>query len=134
MTNATTSFEKNEYNEDVRVTTTASGTVIRELVSIPAQDPVVAPSKKFNLLGFRRLFTKAERAAIEWAAVDRADQPIEHRQAAAALRSTLKDQEQAEFIDLTDPDTIEGVQTLEVMGLIGKGRAAEILSSDADQL
>ena len=131
MTNATTSFEKNVYGEDVRVTTTASGTVIRELVSNPAPDPVIAPSKKFNLLGFRRLFTKAERALIEWAAVDRADQSLYERKLAASLRATLKDQEQAEFIDLTDADTVAGVEALELMGLLNKGRAAEILSATA---
>lgn len=33
----------------------------------------------------------------------------------------------AEFVDIDDPDTIGGIQTLESIGLIGAGRAAEIL-------
>jgi hypothetical protein len=34
----------------------------------------------------------------------------------------------AEFINLDDPDTIGGVQALEVMTLLTPGRAAEILA------
>jgi hypothetical protein len=34
----------------------------------------------------------------------------------------------ASFVDLSDPDTIAGVQALESLGLIPAGRAAEILA------
>ncbi|MFC4923850.1 MULTISPECIES: hypothetical protein [Delftia] len=77
-------------------------------------------------LAFRRRFTGAERAAIEWAAVDRADATSGERQQAAQLRSTLKDQELASFIDLDDPDVAAGVQLLETVGLIADGRALQI--------
>ena len=77
-------------------------------------------------LAFRRRFTGAERAAIEWAAVDRADAASSERQQAAQLRSTLKDQELASFIDLDDPDVAAGVQLLETVGLIADGRALQI--------
>ena len=80
-------------------------------------------------LGFRRRFTRAELAAIEWAAVDRADQPEAQRQQAAALRATLADLAAATFIDLDDDDTVQGVHGLEAMGLIAPGRAVEILSA-----
>jgi len=80
-------------------------------------------------LAFRQRFTRAERAAIEWAAVDRADQPDAQRMQAAELRATLKDQGQAKYIDLDDPETIDGVQLLESFGLIHSGRAVEILSA-----
>lgn len=80
-------------------------------------------------LAFRRRFTKAERAAVEWAAVDKPDRPEAERQMAAALRADLKDQEQASHIDLDDPELIEGVAALKAYDLIGPGRATEILSA-----
>lgn len=93
--------------------------------------PPAAPAEARHItpLAFRRRFTKAERAAVEWAAVDKPDRPEAERQMAAALRADLKDQEQAKFIDLDDPDLIEGVATLEAYGLIAEGRATEILSA-----
>lgn len=93
-------------------------------------EPNPAPlARHITPLAFRRRFTKAERAAVEWAAVDKSDRPEAERQMAAALRADLKDQEQAKFIDLDDPDLIEGVATLEAYGLIAEGRATEILSA-----
>lgn len=77
-------------------------------------------------LAFRRRFTGPERAAIEWAAVDRADATSAERMQAAQLRSNLKDQELASFIDLDDPDVAAGVQLLEAFGLIADGRALQI--------
>lgn len=92
-------------------------------------EPVeVVEPRVLSPLSFRRRFTKPERIGIEWAAVDRADQSTEQRQFAAALRSDLTDQAQAKFIDLEDPDVIAGVQALESIGLIGEGRAEEILN------
>lgn len=94
--------------------------------------PPAAPApqaRRVSVLAFRRRFTAAERVAIEWAAVDRADQPVAQRQQAAALRATLADQAAAKFIDLDDSDTVTGVQGLEAIGLIGPGRAAQILNN-----
>ena len=85
--------------------------------------------RRVSTLAFRRRFTKAERIAIEWAAVDRADQSLAQRQQAAALRATLADQNAAKLIDLDDADSVTGVQDLEAMGLIELGRAAQILTS-----
>lgn len=93
------------------------------------QPPPELLPRRMAPLAFRRRFTKAERSGIEWAAVDRADQTMEQRQQAAALRSDLKDQAQAQYIDLDDPDTVAGVQALEAIGLIAPGRAAEILGA-----
>ena len=102
-------------------------TVIRG-EEIPHAD-LGAPLRRVSTLAFRRRFTKAERIAIEWAAVDRADQSLAQRQQAAALRATLADQNAAKFIDLDDDGTVTGVQDLEAMGLIEPGRAAQILNS-----
>lgn len=96
------------------------------------QLPVVAPAaRRITPLAFRRRFTKAERAAIEWAAVDRAELSNAERMQAAALRSDLKDQAQATYIDLDDPDVATGVQGLEFLGLLDTGRSAQIIDHPA---
>lgn len=95
-----------------------------ELPSVPTIEPRIVSVK-----GFRFRFTPEEKAAIEWAAVDRPDQPEAQRMQAAALRATLADQAAAQFIDLDDADTVVGVQGLEAMGLLAAGRAAEILGA-----
>ncbi|WP_428142977.1 hypothetical protein [Delftia acidovorans] len=92
----------------------------------PQPEPQQPTRRRITPLAFRRRFTGAERAAIEWAAVDRADAASSERQQAAQLRSTLKDQELASFIDLDDPDVAAGVQLLEDVGLIADGRALQI--------
>ena len=85
--------------------------------------------RRITKLAFRNRFTKAEKAGIEFAALDDPTAPIAQRQQAAALRADLKDQEQATFIDLDDEDTRAGVLTLEAVGLIAAGRAVEILDA-----
>ena len=85
--------------------------------------------RRITKLAFRNRFTKAEKAGIEFAALDDPTAPIAQRQQAAALRADLKDQEQATFIDLDDEDTRTGVLTLEAVGLIAAGRAVEILDT-----
>nr|WP_312378904.1 hypothetical protein [Delftia acidovorans] len=92
------------------------------------EQPAPAPQihRHITPLAFRRRFTGAERASIEWAAVDRADATSAERMQAAQLRSNLKDQELASFIDLDDPDVAAGVQLLEDVGLIADGRALQI--------
>lgn len=82
-----------------------------------------------SVLGFRRRFTQEEKAAIEWAAVDRPELPEGQRMQAAALRATLADQAAAQFIHLDDPATVAGVQGLEALGIIEPGRALEILNA-----
>ena len=97
-------------------------------VDAPAQ-PLGGSPRRITKLAFRNRFTKAEKAGIEFAALDDPTAPIAQRQQAAALRADLKDQEQAAFIDLDDEDTRTGVLTLEAVGLIAAGRAVEILDT-----
>lgn len=94
--------------------------------------PAPPQQRRVSVLAFRRRFTKAERAAIEWAAVDRAEDTLQQRMQAAALRADLKDQESAQYIDLDDADTVQGVLALEEAGLIDVGRAAQILSAPVE--
>jgi hypothetical protein len=121
-------IEQDEDGNEYTVLTYPNGTVIRTYKAKAVnEDP--APRTHLAPLAFRRRFTKAERAEIEWAAVDRADQPEEQRRQAAALRSELKDQEQAQFIDLADPDVAAGLDLLVQFGLLAEERKDEILSA-----
>lgn len=100
-------------------------------VDVPQPEPDLP--RHITKRAFRARFTKAERAAIEWASVDRADAPLAERQMAAELRSDLKDQEQAEYIDLDDPDVSSGLQQLAAFGLIEPHRPAEILTAPVQE-
>jgi hypothetical protein len=79
--------------------------------------PPPAPVDELNKVDFLRLFTQAERIAI--------------RQAATA-HPTIADYQAmldaATIVRLSDPDMQVGVPMLELGGLLGVGRAAQILS------
>jgi hypothetical protein len=119
-------FEKNEYDEDVKVTTLPNGVVIRELDIQFVQEE--SSNRKLTPFQWRRLFTRAEKIAIEMASIDDSSATLQQRQLSAALRSYLKDQESAQFIDLDDPFVLSGLENLEMMGLIPAARVAEILA------
>ena len=110
--------------------TAADGLRTVPMAPPPEPEPQLQEAPRIvSVLGFRRRFTPAEKAAIEWAAVDRPDQPEAMRMQAAALRATLADQAAAQFIHLDDPATVAGVQGLEALGIIAPGRALEILTA-----
>jgi len=90
----------------------------------PAPPPEL---RHITKLAFRNRFTMAEKAAIEIAALDNPGAPMAQRGQAAGLRAAMKDQEVAQYIDLNRAETRGGVQALEAAGLIGTGRAAQIL-------
>lgn len=77
-----------------------------------------AIANRLTRLEFLRRFTDAEMQAILSAADTN-----------AALKAALLKWQTADGIVLTDPQTIAGVQALEISGLLGEGRAAQILST-----
>lgn len=92
--------------------------------------PAEAPQqRRISPLAFRRRFTSNERAAIERAATDDPTGSETARNISAALRSDMRNQEQARFIDLDDADVLAGLGALEALGLIASGRAAAIQSA-----
>lgn len=90
---------------------------------------ILAPDTRVTRLAFRNRFTSAEKATMEMAALDDPAAPMAQRQQAAMLRANLADTAAATFIDLARAETRSGVQSLEAGGLIGVGRAAEILDA-----
>jgi hypothetical protein len=78
--------------------------------------PTVTKPMAMTHLAFRKRFTFTERTAIETAAVTDPE-----------VRTVQKDFEAAQEIDLTYPDTIQGVGLLVAKGLLTQARANEIL-------
>ena len=113
-------------NVEAPIVTEEGGLIVREW---PAADLVVVDDFRITKLAFRNRFTQAEKAALEFAALDDPSAATPSRMQSAALRAYLKDVESATFIDLSRPDLIAGVQALEVMSLLAEGRAMAILSA-----
>lgn len=80
-------------------------------------------------LAFDLRFTPDERVAIEMASLDDTSASVEAREQAAYIRVALQRADKASWTDLDDPVTRDSVQQFEQYGLIGEGRAAEILDS-----
>lgn len=105
--------------------------------SAAAGHPVfVAPSApaapvfiRLTKLGFRGRFTQAEKTAIEIASLDDPAAAMAQRQQAAVIRAYLADVAAATYIDPQRADTRAGVQAIEAAGLIGAGRALQILDA-----
>ena len=77
---------------------------------------------------FRKLFTLNERIAIDSAPLN-TNIPAQYR---AALTTMAKDLEVSQEVQLTaNSDVAAGVMMLEQLGLIGVGRAAQILANQA---
>ena len=92
--------------------------------------PPAPPAQVFThltKLGFRGRFTLAEKTAIEIASLDDPAATMAQRQQAADIRVYLADVASATYIDPQHVDTRSGVQALEAAGLIGAGRALQIL-------
>ena len=84
---------------------------------VTPEPPPPPPVDELNKVDFLRLFTQAERIAI--------------RQAAAVnpLIADYQDMlDAASMVRLSDPDMQRGVPLLELGGLLGAGRAAQILA------
>ena len=124
------------YTTDVPDGTVNGATLVNGVWTNPPPPPPPAPpppppppARHITRLAFRNRFTQAEKVAIEMAALDNPAATLAERQNAAALRASMKDQENAAYIDLDRPDTRAGVQNLETMGLLAAGRALEILDA-----
>lgn len=98
---------------DYIVTTYPSGATSRELRFTPAE----APTRILTKLAYMNRFTDAELATIYTAA-----------KSAVSVEIWLEKFKLASEVNLDDPYTIGGLQAMEAGGLIGAGRAAEILT------
>ena len=92
-------------------------------------DPPAPVFTRLTKLGFRARFAQAEKTAIELASLDDPSATLAQRQQAADIRVYLTDVAAATYIDPQHVDTRSGVQALEAAGLIGTGRALQILDA-----
>lgn len=87
-------------------------------------------SMRITRLAFRNRFTMTEKAAMEITALDNPAASIEARQQAATLRALLKDLDNSRYIDLSRPDTQQGVAFIHSLGIIAAERVNEILATE----
>lgn len=111
---------ENEFGENVRVTITPGGSIVRELER-PAQLEPPAP-RRITRLAFLSRFTDPEAVAIDLASIGATAQ-------AAGMRRYMSKVNAATFIDLGRADTRAGVQALEAAGVLAAGRALQILDA-----
>lgn len=90
-----------------------------------AANPTIPVGVALTRYEFRKLFTFAERVAIDSSPTNTAI-PANYR---AMLTTLLKDLELSGEVQLYNPDVQAGVGMLEQLGLIGTGRALQILSN-----
>jgi hypothetical protein len=86
--------------------------------SEPAPPPAPDYGTKITRLAMKLRMTATERKTIRAAAETNAD--------VYDFMDLLSD---STYIDLTRPETVQGIQTLEAAGLLGAGRADEILTT-----
>ena len=92
-----------------------------------AVEPVPVPElRRITRLAFLDRFTDAEAVAIDLASMGATVE-------AASVRRYLSKVNAATFIDLDRADTRAGVQALEAGGLLGEGRALEIMDAPVEQ-
>lgn len=85
---------------------------------IIAPEPVIVPETRMSVRAFKKRLTTAERVAIRAAATT---DPI--------VFDFIDLVDSSTFIDLTDQDTVDGLNYCEAQGLIAAGRANDILSA-----
>ena len=95
--------------------------------AVQPEPPTVPEDRKITRLAFLNRFTDAEAIALDLASIGTT---IE----AASIRRYMQKVNAATFIDLSRDDTIAGVRQLETVGLIGAGRADQILEAPITEL
>lgn len=108
----------NEYVDGDYLVREYSNGARERFLNIPVEPEPEQPVRILTKLQFRNRFTMDEKAALYTAA-----------ESNAMLRIFLDDLNAAENIDLDDPATVGAVNALEHLGIIGSGRAAEILEN-----
>lgn len=94
-----------------------------------ANNPKKVNDKKITVLAFRNRFTVQEKVASEMMSIDNPNSTPQQRQISATIRVILRDADIANFIDLERTDTIQGIKFFEQIGILGPGRATEILET-----
>lgn len=86
--------------------------------------------RRISRLAFRNRFALAEKIAFEMAQMDEPAATADVRQTAASLRVMEKDLAAGQYVDLNGAATQAGLHQLEALGILGAGRADEIIWGD----
>lgn len=95
-----------------------------------------AAVRRITVLAFRNRFTQNEKVALEMAAQHNPAASVPQQQQAAAIRASMKDSDNAAYIDLERADTRAGVLTMcqlfQALGVVpnAAARAAVILDAE----
>ncbi len=90
-----------------------------------AANPNVTNTNEVTKYQFRKLYTLTERVAID----NVASNPYIPAQYKAILLTMQKDLDVSGIVQLWNPDVAAGVRLCETLGLLGTGRANQILSN-----
>jgi len=96
----------------------ATHTHLPAIETVDAVQPVIT-ERKISKLEYMELFTDNEMVSIFTAA-----------KTSPLVEIWLEKFRLSEFIDLADPRNADGLQALESAGILGQGRAAEILNGN----
>lgn len=96
---------------------------------IASNNGVAANGTKITVYAFRQRLSMQEKMAIDIASIDVPTGTVEQRHLSAFLRVMLLDLAEVSFVDLTDERLGQMLGALEQYGLIGEGRAAEIINA-----
>lgn len=118
VTNKATGAEVYRYESDAAVEWVGMefSTHAHAELAVPAEPAPTPALGQISKLSYMGRFTDAELASVYGAA-----------KVSLAVEVWLERFKLSEFIDLSDPRTLAGLQALEANGLIGAGRALEIL-------
>lgn len=99
----------------------------------PVQDPPPPPppaaARLISVSALWARATTAEKIALEMASIDNPAASIQVRQFAAGIRVWIRDSNLLSSFNLEDAANRAGIQALESAGILGAGRALEILDA-----
>jgi hypothetical protein len=95
---------------------------------ISVRIPPPPPPPIITKIAFRDRFTSTEKEDLQMAAVINPSDTAQQKRQASKIQVWLEDIRSSDYIDLTNTRVINGVNAMETVGIIGAGRAAEILS------
>lgn len=101
--------------------------IIEGIKSIPVED------KRITTKAFLNRFTTAEYVAIDLASIDNPQATQQEREQAAMLRLFMNKTNAARYIDLTDSETVAGINSLVQFGFLTSVRANEILTNTVEE-
>jgi hypothetical protein len=126
------SYEGEVLTIDASRTVVVSTRTVRDWSAQEIHDFKANSIRHITKLAFRNRFTQAEKIAFEMAQVDDPTATQEVRLAAASVRVMEKDLAAGAYADLNAAAVQDGLRQLETIGVLGAGRADDIIWGDIE--